>query len=202
MKLLHKQTSYTIENDTSAIHFIYEKVNELIQQENTVFSHLVIDNQEIYEEHEAYISKHLQEILQVEIVTHSKQEMIWETMDSINDYLKRAIPALKELIDASYHTFTKQTWEGIDQLAEGMQWILQFNMFTKASKIKPAYWENIEESISTCEQGFKALMEGIETKDTVLISDILSYEIVPAYESLESNLEKSLEDRELCKNAN
>ena len=167
-----------------------------------MFSHLIIDNIEVYENHEEYIKERIQDIETIEIITRSMTEMIWETMQSLQEYLNRAIPALTDLVENSYKSFSDETWTGIGQLAEGMQWILQFKETTDSASKKPMNWLSIKESIEVCEGGFIQLLEAIETKDTILITDILSYEITPAYETLKHNIETALNDKGFLKDVN
>jgi len=201
MLLIHKSTEEKLTRDNTMFMKVFERVNELVGEKDTVFSHLVVDNIDVYENHEVYINDRLLEIMRIEIVTKTAAVSIHETMDSIHEYLERAIPALKELVNNSFESFDSNIWNGINQLAEGMQWILQFTAFVEGRDHKPSHWGDIEKSISQCEASFKQLMEGIESEDTVLISDILSYEITPAYEELKDSLEKSLHDKEFFRDA-
>lgn len=202
MQLKYNDEQIELERDASALNAIFEKVSELIEQKDTIFSHLVIDGVDVYEGHEAYINERVSEIMNIEIITKSTKEMIWETMVSVHEYLERAVPALTELIDGSYENFAEKTWEGINQLSEGMQWMLQFKAFTQAAPEQPTNWEDVEKSFESCEERFAQLLAAVEAKDTVLISDILAYEITPAYEGLTENVAKSLRDKEFLKHVN
>jgi hypothetical protein len=202
MQLTYNDKQIELVRDASALHVIFEKVSELIEKEDTIFSNLVIDGVDVYEDHEAYINERINEIMHIEIITKTTKEMIWETMVSVHEYLERAVPALTELIDGSYENFAEKTWEGINQLSEGMQWMLQFKIFTQVAPEQPANWDDVEKSIESCEEGFAQLLAAVEVKDTVLISDILAYEITPAYEDLTKNIAKSLQDKEFLKHVN
>ncbi|WP_053071833.1 hypothetical protein [Ornithinibacillus contaminans] len=202
MQIIYNEVELNIDNDYTAINTIFEKINDSIKRQNVVFSHLTVDGIEVYENHEEYLKDRIYDINTVEIVLRKTKVMIWETMTSVNDYLLRAIPALKKLADESYEKFTKETWKGIDQLADGMQLILQFVSFTKSSIQQPLHWDEIEKSFQACEENFVKLIEGVEIKDTVLISDILTYEVTPAYEELQKRLAASLKDEEFLRNVN
>ncbi|WP_284139218.1 MULTISPECIES: hypothetical protein [unclassified Virgibacillus] len=202
MQLQINNEFMVLDNKENAIQVIYEQVNKLIEEKELVFSHLLVDGIEVYEKHEEYFNAHGDSIQLVEVIVKTKKEMLWETMQSINNYLNGAVPALKELVDASYEQFTDKTWNGIDQLAEGMQWILQFMATTKSIEQKPAHWEDVEKAITACEKSFQQLMEAIEMQDFILISDILSYEVTPALEMLAASLAVSLEDKEYLNYAN
>lgn len=202
MQLSYKSERFNIENNEVSITTIIEKINDSIKDNDVVFSHLIVDDVEVYENHEDYLKEHIGGTINVEIVTRRTKEMIWETMTSINSYLERAVPALKTLVDESYEKFTEKTWKGINQLAEGMQWILQFTSFTKNAPYQPSNWNEVEASVRLCEESFAQLIGAVEEQDTVLISDILSYEVMPAYESLQKHLALSLQDKEFLKDVN
>lgn len=201
MKLILDNEQWELENNRSSIQVILEVVSNEIEKDNVVFSHLIVDGSEIYESHETYLETQIGNISSIQIITRSHNEMISETMQSIHDYLNGAVPALQDLIKNSFDTFSDETWHGINQLAEGMQWILRFAAFTQNSNKKPKYWDHIEKSVVACETSFKQLMEGVEMQDTVLILDILLYEVVPAYEKLNNNLGESLQSGEFMKDA-
>ncbi|QGS69464.1 hypothetical protein CV093_17770 [Oceanobacillus sp. 143] len=173
-----------------------------MQQKDIVFSHLIIDGTEVYENHEEYIKEHPNEISEIEIATRNIKEIIWETMESIHEYLQRAIPALTKLVDDSYDNFSSKSWEGINQLAEGMQWMMQFASLTKSASQQPANWVKLESSLKNCENNFQPLLEAVEMQDTILILDILTYEVTPAYEALEKQITEALIDEEFLKNVN
>lgn len=202
MILKYRNEKIELPRDDSAITTIYEKVSGLINKQDTVFSHLVIDGVEVYENHEEYIKNKINEIMQIEIITKSTKEMIWETMESMHQYLQRAIPALKELIEKSYDDFSEEVWEGIRQLTEGMQWMLDFKTFTEQATHKPANWEKFVQTFQTCEAQFAELLEAVEMQDTVLISDLLAYEITPSYESLQEHIAEMLTDPNYLNNLN
>lgn len=202
MQLIYKNKQTELPRDESAFTMILEKVSELTKKQDVIFSHLIIDEIGIFGNHESFINERLNEIMQIEIVTRSTNEMIWDTMQSIHEYLQRAIPTLNKLIEESYDVFSKKTWEGIGQLSEGFQWLLQFITFTEAAPKQPSYWSEIMKDFKMCENNFKQLLEAVEVQDTVLILDILAYEIVPAYESLEQNIAKSLKDKEFFTHVN
>lgn len=201
MRVIYNSDQLQLDNNNILIS-IFEKINELIKIKDTIFSHLIVDGVEIYEEHEAYIKERMDSIFTIEIVTRSEREMIYDSMKSIDLYLERAIPTLKELVEESYENFSSKTWNGINQLAEGMQWILNFFGTANSVTKKPAFWVEMEDSKQICEQSFIQLMGAIENNDTVLIVDILSYEITPAYETLKSNLAKSIKHEEFIKDVN
>lgn len=199
MQLLHKSKRIKLENNEAGIMTIFEHINESIEDGTLVFSHLVVDGVDVYENHEAYLSEQINEIMKVEIITREMKAMIWDTMTSVNEYLERAIPALKQLRDEG---FTNELWLEIDHLGEGMQWMLQFVEITKEAVEQPLNWKAVEKAIKDCEAGFAKLLGAVEVKDPILISHMLSKEVTPAYEELQASIELSLEDKGFLKPTN
>lgn len=202
MQLIHKDETMVLQRDETAMQTVLEKVSELIEQEDTVFSHLLVDGEEVYENHEQYVNEQINNIERIEIVTFKTKEMIWETLQSVNNYFERAIPALNELVDASYDQFTEETWTGIGELFEGLEWIVQVKDFAVSAEEQPAGWDAFTENFAMCEEQFTPMLEAIEAQDTVLISDILAYEIAPVFESLADNVTTMLQDTDYMKDLN
>jgi hypothetical protein len=202
MNLIYKDELITLDNAKDSINKIFELINEKMKDAELVFSHLFIDGIEVFEDFEDFIIEHLYSITTIEIVMKPKMVLIKETMESIQSYLDRSIPALEELVEEGYRNFSERTWSGINQLAEGMQWILQFMAITSELNNLPNNWPMILESIKKCQIGFTQLLEAIEDQDTILILDIISYEVKPAYELLEGELELAIRDEEFLKDVN
>lgn len=72
----------------------------------------------------------------------------------------------------------------------------------EGQKKQPKNWNKVDESFKNCEEQFAEILEATEAQDTILISDLLAYEIVPAYESLKINIEQSLQDKEFLNHVN
>lgn len=196
MLLKYNDEKMTLPREHTAFNMVIEKVNEIISQENMIFSHLIIDGNDIYEDHENYMLDRLNEMMKIEIVAKSANEMIWETMESVHQYVERAIPAIEQLVSDSEEEFTEQSWTGIQQLSEAMEWMLQFVTFTRRADQQPANWDKISVSFERCEQQFAELLQATENKDTALIRHNLTSGIIPTYETLKINLESSLEDKQ------
>ncbi|WP_026908872.1 hypothetical protein [Paucisalibacillus globulus] len=202
MKVLYKEDYFEMKNKDNAIDFIFTKANQIMTEEGRIFSHLLIDGIEVYENHETYINEHANEIMIIEIVTKKMADIIIDISYSILEYLERAIPSIEELVNNSYESFSHDTWNGINELGEGMQFILQFATLTRTSNLKPKNWDKIDVNINQCESAFKQLLDAIESKDTVFISDILSYEIIPAYQALIGDLSSFIQSKEFNKYVN
>lgn len=196
MQLIYEATKTELNRDMTAFNKVIEKVNEISEQEKKGFSHLVIDGVDVYEDHEQYINERLNEIMQIEIIALTISEIVWETLGSVADYLERAIPAVRELATGGLVEFTPGTWLGMEQLTDGMNWMLQFVEFTRQANKQPANWAKVDAAFGVCEEQFTAILTAAENEDTVKIAELLSTGIIPAYERLLKNVEIALEDEQ------
>src|SRR5690625_816987 len=194
MQLIHKHEQMVLSRNETAITTIIEKVSELIESKELVFSHLLIDGEEVFEDHEQFINDRINDIKRIEIVTYTVKEMIWEMVKTADDYFKRAIPALEQIVETSYDTFTEATWNQIGQLTEGLEWLLQFRAFVDEAKEQPKDWNQFVATFSECQEHFEPLVEAMEAEDTILISDLLAYEITPAFEQMAMDIDTILSD--------
>lgn len=194
MLLIYNEEQMQLHRDETAMATILEKVSEAIETEDVAFSHLLVDGAEIYENHEQYVQERIDTIEKIEIVTFKVKEMIWETLQSVDTYLQRALPALEQTVDQSYDQFTEETWTSISQLIEGLDWMLQFKNFTATAKQQPVGFDKFEEAFAICEEQFTPMLDAIEAQDTVFISDILAYEILPAFKELSESTRAMLQD--------
>lgn len=116
MKLIYENTTIEVKQDEQLFNTIIEKVNEAMTEKEKVFSHLIIDGTEVFEDHESYIQTHLGKMMEIQIITRTKQEIINDILQSIHSYLERAIPAIDELVNQSFTEFTDESWLGVAQL--------------------------------------------------------------------------------------
>lgn len=201
MHLIYKNETIELESNSSSS-LIMKKITELIEQDEIIFSHLIIDDVEVYENFESYINERLNEIKRIEIITKSARELFWDILESVKGYLERAIPALKDLTDNSYKNFSFETWQGLSDLSEGFEWMYQFKTTAHQLGEKPQNWNKFKQKFEKIENMFSELLKAMEVKDTVLILDILNYEIIPSYELLLESTIEMLQNKEYYDNVN
>lgn len=192
----------TFANETKSILRNDESFNQIIkyieawqEKDNLAFSHLMIDGQAIYENHESYINDHLQEIMEIEVIMHTIDDMIHESLQTIHDYLQRAIPTLDHIVAQAKIHFATENWDHLAQLSEGMQWMLRFFETIRTEQYTINHWQSIDESFVSCEEAFTALLKAVESKDEQAIIKHLEQGILPAYKELQFNLEQTLQEQ-------
>lgn len=191
--ILDKVLDYN--NEKSSIDSIFQEINNILSKSNYFFSHLLVDNLEIYEDYYDYFIDNIRNIKEVKVVASTLKELAQSIMISTVDYLNRAIPEIDILSNEFYKFPSEQSWAKFSELLEGIAWIIDsFNAIDaneRLNELIASYeeWNNYAKDIYSLNELFKELEEVIENQDTVSVADILSYEINPLFKNMKEKLE-------------
>lgn len=167
--------------------------------EDYYYSHFLLDGKEVYEDPEDYLNNYLGSIARIEIITKTSSELINENLLSANEYLNRAKPLLIILSNNFYQLPTTQHWEQFSDLLEGIQWLNQLVKILDNLDERPQNLDEYLQIIVQLEMEIKNLFEALENKDHVLIADIIQYELIPIFDLLLIEINKTI-DSEGCRN--
>lgn len=193
MKLHLQNQSHVFENSDNGIQKLIEFINEALSNENLFFSHLVIDGQDIYENHEVYMAENINVIKEVKVVTNTIEEFVNNLVVTLNDYTARGIPEIEKLINDFYQTPTEESWNTLNQLLEGIDWIYRSIKSIDMTKHSIAGWDEFIKSTASFETELPNLLNAITNRDLILIADIIQYEILPQFQIINAETEKNFE---------
>ncbi|WP_342512990.1 hypothetical protein MKY34_20690 [Sporosarcina sp. FSL K6-1522] len=171
---------------------IVAKINELLK-ENYYFSHFIADGFEIYDDHEDYLIVNIDRIEKLEVIAKTEKEFLNELLLSTEDYLKRAKPELASLSDGFYSNPSPEVRSSFSQLMEGLQWLDEMLAAIDNSNERPADWDICMELSASMNAEIANLSEAVENSDNILIADIIQYEFIPLFESLETEIGKTID---------
>ncbi|MGG1518937.1 hypothetical protein ABE504_26235 [Paenibacillus oryzisoli] len=110
-----------------------------------------------------------------------------EVIISLEQYLNRSLPVIKDLADRFYKSVDLQPWGELPQLTEAFLWIFQvFETLAQAGGSSYADWKNVEQVMSEISRELQALNDAISDNDPVAVGDIVNYEVLPKLEELHS----------------
>nr|WP_144921558.1 hypothetical protein [Paenibacillus bovis] len=191
MKLIFKDE--VIQFDTQpTVEVMLNKINQLLDN-HYYFSHLIVDDKEVFDDPERYLQDYLSGIREIEIVAKTVKQFINDLLLSAKEYIRRAKPEIDSLSDEFYQNPTHESWHKFTQLLEGIQWINQVIQTIDTTKEKPKNWMNYIDLISTLDSELKNMEEAIENSDSVLIADLIKYEILSIIESLGSEIQSTID---------
>lgn len=184
------------ENKKSVINNIFNEINKRVSNFNLIFSHLSVDGQEIYDDFYDYFLDNIKDIQKVEVITKTVKEMCHETLLSTLDYINKVIPEIEKLSNEFYKTPSKDTWLKLTDLLEGINWIINsFAFIDSNSELENIFeqyekWNVYAKDVYSLKELIVEFDEILENNDLVSTGDILSYEIIPLFNSMKQKLEE------------
>ena len=182
MELIFKNQTVQF-TELANVEVVIEKINELLA-DKYYYSHLIVDGKEIYEQLESFLIESLESVSTIELVVKTVREFVDEVLIMAKDYLTNAIPEMTLLADGFYQSPTSENWGEFSNMLEGMQWLNQTINLIDKSKERPANWNECIKLAAEFEMELKNLEQAVENTDSVLIADIIQYELLPVYEAL------------------
>ena len=94
-----------------------------------------------------------------------------ETLATALDYIPRLNKGIAEAVTAYREGNDAGAYELLVQIIDGLNWLLDVIQLTKAAQKTPIDLEGIEDLLSE-------MIEGLENQDSVLLADLLEYELL------------------------
>lgn len=181
-------------NEEEIVDNLFKEIDEKILEADLVFSHLIIDDYEVYNDFYDYFLDNVKNIEEVKVVVKSEKEISQEIILSTLDYLDRAVLEIEGLSNEFYKSPSENSWVKVMDLIEGIKWIMDtFNILDGNKDIEnivSSYekWNLYAKNIHQLEELLIEFEEILENNDFVSIADILSYEIIPLFEEMKETL--------------
>lgn len=182
MKLLFQKEEIKYE-ETPTIESVIGKINDLLGS-HFYFSHLIADGVEVTEAPEDYLLSNLSTVEELEVIAIEAKVFVNDLLLSSEEYAERAIPHITDLSDAFYHNPSKEDWLSLNELLEGIQWLTSMITTIDQSIARPQNWDEVVEAVAELQEELRTLEEALENMDTVLVADIVQYEILPVFETI------------------
>lgn len=190
-----KEYVFEFKNDSKSIGKLFNNINEHLHEEELHFSYLVIDGEEIYENFDRYMIENIKNINKIEVVALTLLEMVNESILSIEQYAKNAIPIINKIAEEFYQKPKDDTWSQLTDLFEGVQWIIQslvqINSIENSNDIVSDYeiWNEYVQEVTKFSEVIPELENAVLNNDNVLIGDMLLYEVVPVFKTMVEKLD-------------
>lgn len=196
--ILDKTLEY--ENKKDILDTMFKEINDIVSGTNLIFSHLIIDDLEVYDDFYDYFLDNIKNIEEVIVVTKTIKKMSEEILLSTVDYLERAIPEIEILSNEFYKTPSKESWKKLMDLIEGIKWIMDtfaaIDSNEQLKNIVNSYeeWNIYAKDIYELNELIIEFEEILENSDFVSTADILSYEIIPLFNNMKEKLLKLISE--------
>lgn len=191
MKLLFQKETIEFEQSPT-MEEVIEQINELMG-DKFYFSHLIADRQEVTEAPEEYLLQNLTSITELEVIAFEAKQFVNDLLLSSEEYVERAMPHITDLSDAFYHSPGRENWITLSELFEGIQWLASMITTVDQSIARPMNWDAVLEPATELQDELGELEEALENADTVLVADMLQYEVLPAFETFAVEIKKAID---------
>ena len=198
MKFKVLETEETVLNNYEALEYIAEAVNRLTEEKSLVFSHMVIDGREIHDDPMGYARENLANIEEIEAILKTAEAFVGQYILELYSILFQGIPQVKNMGKLFAVNINDNVWNELDSFIQEMSFLIRVYNATLAyaqilnesfSNIK---WKIIEDEFNMFTGAIAALGTYIEKQDTVMIADLVLYEIMPALEKIFSALSEKI----------
>lgn len=186
--------NFQFHNEEESIESLLDKIKEMLEENNILLTHMVIDGVEVFTDFQDYIFKYLKDINLIEVKTKTIKEILDEMVITANEYLNRAIPDVRVLANEFYQAADDERWNRFLQLIEGVEWLLQFMSQIVDNKFIYKNWDKYMEIITRLESEMYNLEDAIKLEDSTLIADIVNYEFIPILELLQNEIKITIDN--------
>ena len=194
MKIYIENQILEFDNDRNEIDNILNRIDEEITKASKVLNHMVINDNEIFNNYYDYFLDNINSIEKVEVILITYKELVNDTLSSTLDYLNRTPNLIDDLADSFYKSPDRKSWKNLDDLLEGIGWII--NTYVTIDKDKNLNdvignyenWNLYSKEIMSLNEILPDFEDALSNQDNVSIADILSYEIKPIFETMAERL--------------
>lgn len=189
VKLFERTIEY--ENRADKVRYMLADIIEQVQNRQCYVHCFVVDDVEVYTDVSSYIIDRIDEVRVIEVVTMTKDEYVKYAAVTISTYIADTLPDVQKLADRFYEGVPSDTWQQFDRFLHMLQLIngaidVVIEALNNESRSE---WEAFQ---SRLKRVLDQLMEAMEAGDTVLIGDIIYYEMI----ELLKNIERKASDLE------
>lgn len=194
MKLYILDKTFELDGDAESVEKIFDHIRDAIADTEYNFSHIIVDGEEIHNDFEIYIEDNIKNIDEIKVVMLTVKEIVRENLLTIDEYIKRATPLINDLSDKFYREPTSEDWTQLSELLGAISFIFEtlesIDSMNNLNEIVSNYevWNEYAREVKSLNEILIDLNSAIENKDTVLIGDLLSYEIIPVFENMKEKL--------------
>lgn len=194
MKLFILEETFELENNIGSVEKIFDYIKQALDETEYNFSYMIIDGEEIYDEFEIYLEDNIKFIEEVKVIMLTTKEVVRDNLITIYEYVGGGIPLISSLADKFYREPEKDDWNQLGELFEGIGFIFHtlesVDSMENLNEIVSNYevWNEYVSEVKSLNEVINELNSAVENKDTVLIGDLLSYEIVPVLEKMKEKL--------------
>ncbi len=175
---------FQLKKDSSLSTQCFEYIDLYMKESELLFSHLIVDGVEVYENYEKYLDEHSNDIHDIEACMSTVDELNSNILKSSHEYVRNAISALNPLAEQFTGSPSSEAWKQYVQLLEGIDWLTKMMDTAGSSGGLINEKPNFDKIAQQLQEQLKSLEGAMNNQDNGLIADIIRYEIFDIFEDL------------------
>lgn len=184
------------QNNRENVADILTGIEDAINATSQTIKFMKVDGEEIYSDYDNYLLDNINQINEIEIQLISYDDLVMDTLETGHEYLENAPQLIEELANDFYQNPKDESWNTLADLLGGLDWMIAMRHAILAEpKLEEVVrnqdgWTVYSEIVSELSEVIPEFEEAVINKDTVMIADILSYEIKTRYVSMGDQLKR------------
>ncbi|HJB24204.1 MAG TPA: hypothetical protein H9946_08675 [Candidatus Jeotgalibaca pullicola] len=196
MKIYIGNQVLEFQNNRENVADILTGIEDAINATSQTIKFMKVDGEEIYSDYDNYLLDNINQINEIEIQLISYDDLVMDTLETGHEYLENAPQLIEELANDFYQNPKDESWNTLADLLGGLDWMIAMRHAILAEpKLEEVVrnqdgWTVYSEIVSELSEVIPEFEEAVINKDTVMIADILSYEIKTRYVSMGDQLKR------------
>lgn len=177
---------------------LLEKLSQMADEDDRIFSSVVIDGEEYYQDYENVIEFDNPEVVEMKFMPVA--DYVRESLLGVYDYIDGNKENIESMISSMYVNFDNKISEDFLDFTTGIEWIMTVMRVIDDNEALLNYIPDRESwnlAVKEEKEIFEMLGElndAFESRDHVLIADIVKYEIHDRLESLKDHILKIISE--------
>ncbi len=169
---------------TETFEEIINGIKNFVQSEGRVVSEVFIDGENI----ESIEMINFENIKKIDFFTLTPRNIMLETLQELNLYIDKLSGGIKSIIEHLASDEEREAMEIILQAINGLEWV--HDVIHAVGSITNLADENKEffDIFSRYKKNLETVVESLENKDMIMLSDVLEYEVLENIEDIKSIL--------------
>jgi len=164
---------------------IIESMERFAVEQGRIISEISIDGKSYYEPD---IDIPISQISNIEVYTKTPRLVFLETMQEMNSYFEKFELGIGKIVDLLAQDKSKEAMHLILDAITGLEWI--YNAFSSLQSISDIDFEDIgfNNVFERYQQLLEEILDCLEMKDNIMLSDLLEYEMIEVLEEIKEFL--------------
>lgn len=151
---------------------IIKQLEEFVIERGRIVSEIIVDGQSFYTS-----EINLGKAENIEIITKTPRVIFLESLQEMNIYMDKFQIGIEKIVDYLAQDNQREAMKLIVDGISGLEWI--YNVFYSLKNVSDINFEDIgfDSVFERFQQLMEELVESLELKDNIMLSDLLEYEV-------------------------